>query len=63
MTKYYKLHCVSAVIKAKFYGRNNSNQNIFYLTTDPSGNQSDMYLTPKGKNQEITLEVSVFDLV
>lgn len=61
MTKYYKLHCVSAVIKAKFYGRNNSNENVFYLTMDPSG--SDMYLTPKGKNQEITLEVSVFDLV
>lgn len=41
----------NTVIKARFYG-----QNLFYLTTDPSGNQSDLYLTPKGKNQEITLE-------
>ncbi|XP_015758160.1 PREDICTED: uncharacterized protein LOC107337493 [Acropora digitifera] len=49
----------NTVIKAKLYGRNNSDQNTFSLTTDPSGNQSDMYLTPKGKNQEITLEPTV----
>ncbi|XP_044184018.1 uncharacterized protein LOC122964493 isoform X2 [Acropora millepora] len=52
----------NTVIKAKLYGRNrNLDQNIFYLTTDPSGNQSDMYLTPKGKNQEITLEPTETD--
>ncbi|XP_015758149.1 PREDICTED: uncharacterized protein LOC107337491 isoform X3 [Acropora digitifera] len=49
----------NTVIKAKFYGRNNSNENVFYLTMDPSG--SDMYLTPKGKNQEITLEPTESD--
>ncbi|XP_067042750.1 uncharacterized protein [Acropora muricata] len=49
----------NTVIKAKLYGRNSSDKNIFYLTTDPSG--SDMYLTPKGKNQEITLEPTESD--
>lgn len=51
----------NTVIKARLYGRNSSGQNIFYLTTDLSGNQSDMYLTPKGKNQEITLEPTESD--
>ena len=59
------LHCVSAVLKAKFYGRDRRDQShLYYLvyTKGLSTFPSDMYLTAKGDNGEITLEVSIFDL-
>ena len=56
------LYCVSAVLRAKFYGRDPDTQSHLYYLVYTTNHKSDRYLTAKGDNEEITLEVSIFDL-